>query len=190
MRASCKAAFSSRPSEKQGCLRPALRLIAESDPVPQDAIGRQPDCVADALGFEELVHLGDWRKRVAVKIETFHHAPMRAITSFIGAVRTLPDRRPDEILDIEIVPGDNGVELRLWIAEARIDAFTEHRRYMAGPTGCGLCGVESLAEAMRPPPKVTSGFRMAADAVADAVAALPALQPLNRETRAIHAAAF
>ena len=66
--------------------------------------------------------------------------------------------RPEEILDIEIVPGDNGVELRLWIAEARIDAFTEHRRYMAGPTGCGLCGVESLAEAMRPPPKVASRF--------------------------------
>ncbi len=98
--------------------------------------------------------------------------------------------RPDEILDIEIVLGDNGVELRLWIAEARIDAFTEHRRYMTGPTGCGLCGVESLAEAMRPPPKVTSGFRMSADAVADAVGALPALQSLNRETRAIHAAAF
>jgi FdhD protein len=93
--------------------------------------------------------------------------------------------RPDEILDIEIAPRDNGVELRLWIAEARIDTFTEHRRYMAGPTGCGLCGVESLAEAMRPPPKVTSGFCMAADAVADAVAALPALQSLNRETRAI-----
>ncbi len=98
--------------------------------------------------------------------------------------------RLDEILDIEIVPGDKGVELRLWIAEARIEAFTEHRRYMAGPTGCGLCGVESLAEAMRPPPEVTSGFRMSADDIADAVASLPALQSFNRETRAIHAAAF
>src|SRR6202050_4644447 len=55
----------------------------------------------------------------------------------------------DEILDIEIVAGDKGVELRMWIAEARIAAFAEHRRYMTGPTGCGLCGVESLAEAMR-----------------------------------------
>src|SRR5271154_507356 len=82
----------------------------------------------------------------------------------------------DEIIDIETVAGDNGIVLRLWIAEARIDAFTEHRRYMAGPTGCGLCGVESLAEAMRPPPGVISGFRMSADDVADAVAALPALQ--------------
>jgi FdhD protein len=98
--------------------------------------------------------------------------------------------QPDEILDIEIVAGDNGVELRLWIVEARIDAFTKHRRYMAGPTGCGLCGIESLAEAMRPPPRVISSFRMSADDVADAVSALPALQSLNRETRAIHAAGF
>jgi len=96
----------------------------------------------------------------------------------------------DEILDTEIVTGDNGVEARLWISETRIDAFTQHRRYLAGPTGCGLCGVESLAAAMRPPPRVTSGFRMSADDVADAVAALPALQSLNRETRAIHAAGF
>jgi FdhD protein len=97
---------------------------------------------------------------------------------------------PDEIQDIEIVAGEQGVELRLWISDARIESFAERRRYMAGPTGCGLCGVESLAEAMRPPPKVASGLRISADAVAEAVAELPALQPFNRETRAIHAAAF
>lgn len=97
---------------------------------------------------------------------------------------------PGEIRDIEVVSGDKGVELRLWIAEARIAAFTERRRYMAGPSGCGLCGVESLAEAMRPPPRVASGFRASAHAIATAIAAMPASQHLNRETRAVHAAAF
>jgi FdhD protein len=95
-----------------------------------------------------------------------------------------------EIKEIEIIAGDSGIELRLWIDEERIAAFAERRRYLAGPTGCGLCGVESLAEAMRPPPRVTSSFRVAPEALAAAVASLPALQRLNRQTRAVHAAAF
>jgi FdhD protein len=96
----------------------------------------------------------------------------------------------DDIKDIEIVPGDKGIELRLWLDEARIATFTERRRYVAGPTGCGLCGVESLAEAMRTPPRVTSEFRAEAEDLAAAVASLTGLQPLNRQTHAVHAAAF
>ncbi len=96
----------------------------------------------------------------------------------------------DEIRDIEIVETELGIELRMWIAERRIAAFTEHRRYIAGPTGCGLCGVESLAEAMRPPRRVVSEFRASADALAAAMAALPAHQRLNRQAHAVHAAAF
>jgi len=96
----------------------------------------------------------------------------------------------DEIRDIEIVESELGIELRLWITEERIAAFTEHRRYVAGPTGCGLCGVESLAQAMRPPRRVAGGFRAAASELAAAIAALPARQRFNRETHAVHAAAF
>jgi FdhD protein len=96
----------------------------------------------------------------------------------------------DEIHDLEIVPGDLGIELRLWITEERIAAFSERRRYMAGPTGCGLCGVESLAEAMRPPRRVNSSFRIAAEDLAAAIAGLPGRQRLNDQTRAVHAAAF
>jgi hypothetical protein len=43
-----------------------------SDPVLQNAVGREPDRVADALGFEELVHLGIGESRVAAKIEPLH----------------------------------------------------------------------------------------------------------------------
>jgi FdhD protein len=97
----------------------------------------------------------------------------------------------DDIKEIEIVPTDNGIELRLWLDEDRITAFTQRRRYVAGPTGCGLCGIESLAEAMRPPPRVTAAdFRVEANELAAAVASLSASQPLNRQTHAVHAAAF
>ena len=98
--------------------------------------------------------------------------------------------RRDDINDIEILPSDQGIELRLWIDEPSIATFTERRRYIAGPTGCGLCGVESLTEAMRPPRRVVSTLRLAPTELTAAIAALPALQKLNHETRAVHAAAF
>ena len=97
---------------------------------------------------------------------------------------------PDEIEAIEIVPGPNGIELRMWLAEPRGAAFSDRRRHLAGPTGCGLCGIESLEQAMRAPPTVESDLHVAREMIAAAVAALPGAQPLNRETRAVHAAAF
>ena len=98
--------------------------------------------------------------------------------------------RADEIRDIEITPSDDGIDVRLWLADERADSFTARRRYLAGPTGCGLCGVDSLAEAMRPPREVVSDFRVSAEALATAIAAMPTGQSLNRQTRAVHAAAY
>jgi FdhD protein len=96
----------------------------------------------------------------------------------------------DEIEALEVVPGPDGVELRMWLADARCGAFTERRRHLAGPTGCGLCGIESLEQAVRMPPLVSSDLRVTREMIAAAVAALPGAQHLNRETRAVHAAAF
>lgn len=44
-----------------------------------------------------------------------------------------------------------GIELGMWLAEPHATAFRERRRYLAWPAGCGLCGIESLSEAMRSP---------------------------------------
>jgi FdhD protein len=97
---------------------------------------------------------------------------------------------PDEIESIEIVPGVDGVELRMSLTGSRGDVFAERRRHLAGPTGCGLCGIESLEQAMRTPPRVDSDLRVTHEMIATAVASLPGAQHLNRETRAVHAAAF
>jgi FdhD protein len=98
--------------------------------------------------------------------------------------------RPEEIEELEIVAGADGIELRMALAPPRRDALAAGRRYRAGPTGCGLCGMESLAEAMRPPARVASDLVLSAGALSAALAALAPRQPLNRQTRAVHAAAF
>jgi FdhD protein len=96
----------------------------------------------------------------------------------------------DEIERLDIIESDIGIEMRMWLAEPRGSAFGERRRHLAGPTGCGLCGIETLAEAMRPPPSVHKGQFFAPNDIMQALASVPSLQVINRETRATHAAAF
>jgi FdhD protein len=93
-------------------------------------------------------------------------------------------------LDVEIVSSDLGVELRAWLPGARQNEYAERRRSMAGPTGCGLCGIESLEEASRPPSPVAGSLRVGSTELIAAMDRLPGLQKLNQQTRAVHAAAF
>jgi FdhD protein len=97
---------------------------------------------------------------------------------------------PDEIENLEIIREDSGIELRMRLIEPQERAYAERRRHLAGPTGCGLCGIESLTEAVRALPKVSSKEVFTPDEIMRAVASLPAAQSLNNETRAVHAAAF
>jgi FdhD protein len=96
----------------------------------------------------------------------------------------------NEITQLEIIEQEVGIELRLWLAEPRASDFSERRRHMAGPTGCGLCGLESLTEAIRPPARVSSGLMFSPREIVRPVASVSPGQVLNRETRAVHAAAF
>ena len=95
-----------------------------------------------------------------------------------------------EIEELDIVAGEIGIELRMWLAPERAMSMTTRQRRLAGPSGCGLCGLESLEDAVRTPPQVVSGVRFAAAAIHTAMATLPGAQRLNELTRAVHAAAF
>jgi FdhD protein len=96
----------------------------------------------------------------------------------------------DAIDSVDIVEEEVGIELRIWLKAPEAADFLGRRRKMAGPTGCGLCGIESLVEAMRPPPAVGEGRIFTPNQIMTAVDSLFPLQTLNRETRAVHAAGF
>jgi len=95
-----------------------------------------------------------------------------------------------DIEELDIVPTEAGIELRMWLAADRLDRVTQRQRRLAGPSGCGLCGLESLADAVRTPPRVVSSRRFDAAAIHAAMASLPAAQTLNQQTHAVHAAGF
>lgn len=98
--------------------------------------------------------------------------------------------KQDEILSLDVVATELGVEVRIWLQEDRAKAYSARKRSMAGPTGCGLCGIESLAEAMRPAPEVASARRFDSALIVAGMAALADGQQLHRETHAVHAAGF
>jgi FdhD protein len=95
-----------------------------------------------------------------------------------------------EIASLDVVATPLGIELRAWLPEERAKTYAARRRSMAGPTGCGLCGIESLEEATRPAPFVSNASRFNSGAIVEAMACLPAEQKLNRATHAVHAAGF
>ena len=97
---------------------------------------------------------------------------------------------PDEIETLDIVALDDGIELRMWLKPSRAELVNERRRHIAGPTGCGICGVESIAEAVRPAAVVPKGRTFTPSEIMAAMAGISVLQQINIQTRAVHAAAF
>jgi FdhD protein len=96
----------------------------------------------------------------------------------------------DDIDSLDVVSLDDGIELRMWLAQSRADRLGERRRHIAGPTGCGICGIDSIAEAVRPAAIVAPGGLFSPQQITAAIQSIPPLQAINVATRAVHAAAF
>lgn len=96
----------------------------------------------------------------------------------------------NQVETLEVIPGEQGIELRMFLARSQAEVLRRRRRYRAGPTGCGLCGIESLADALPPLHPAESQLRVAAECIRAAVQDFPVHQNLNQQAHAIHAAAF
>lgn len=93
-----------------------------------------------------------------------------------------------EVEELQVIRHEAGIEVQMWLPEVDAQALAQRRRAMAGPVGCGLCGIESLDQAVRNVPSVSADLRLRSADIEAAMLALPAAQPLQDETRAVHAA--
>lgn len=96
----------------------------------------------------------------------------------------------DEIRSVRSRAVAEGIELHIEIDAARHRELGRRQRVLTGRVGCGVCGQQTLAQAVRRPAPVPQTVRVEARAIQAALVELPAWQAINRETGALHAAAW
>ena len=167
---------------------PEAGELANSSRVPATALR---DGVASAI--EECVAE---EVAVAIEINGIAHAVMLATPAdledfalgFLLSEGIIDSRR--DLLDVESDPLDCGVALRVEIVQRCLQRVKGRRRALAGRTGCGLCGVDSIAEAVRPISRRVARVEVESAAIGRGMQALATGQHLQRRTGATHAAAW
>jgi formate dehydrogenase accessory protein FdhD len=97
---------------------------------------------------------------------------------------------PGEFELVEALKTERGISLQGLIPGERFEALQRRKRSLSGRSGCGLCGIESLEEAVRPTPRVANGPDLDRATIAAGMRRLAQSQPLNAATGGAHAAAF
>lgn len=100
----------------------------------------------------------------------------------------LADR--SELYECDVTDSAHGIQVRMRISEQRFVELKARRRSMAGRTGCGLCGVESLQQAVRRPATVGAGAPVSVASIYAAFDAMQSGQRIQHATGATHAAAW
>jgi FdhD protein len=157
----------SRIARRDGAVAPGRRLVPEETPV--------------AFSFNGSTHA----VMMASPADLEDFAVGFALTEGIIAF-------PNDIAGMTIEDHAEGVDIQIALKDKANAAFEARRRRMAGPVGCGLCGIESIEEALRPVARIEDAARVGLDAgdIARAMRLLPPLQKLNAETHAVHGAGF
>lgn len=107
----------------------------------------------------------------------------------------------NEILDISATKQTLGIEVNITVSNRAVWRLKQQRRNMTGRTGCGLCGAESLQQAMKNQQSTIADEKknkqaprelseLTNVAIQKAVLDLQAHQPLQQMTGAVHAAAW
>ncbi|MCA3574410.1 MAG: formate dehydrogenase accessory sulfurtransferase FdhD [Aestuariivirga sp.] len=97
---------------------------------------------------------------------------------------------PLDVSGALVLPSGEGYAIDLSVPEEKIDRTRMASRAIEGRTGCGLCGIEDIKDAIRMPGRPLPRVALAPEAVARAYGELPAHQPMSRLNRTVHAAAW
>jgi len=98
--------------------------------------------------------------------------------------------RASQIYDINLTSCEKGFEVGIEISSQQMSALRLQRRNLVGRTGCGLCGSESLDQAIRPVKEVTPQPLPSTDAIQRALSQLDEHQRLQALTGAVHGVAW
>ena len=96
----------------------------------------------------------------------------------------------DEIRATRVEMAEDGLRLHVDLAPGRLREHLARKRAISGRTGCGVCGIEDLAQLPRAGGRAASEVRIALPAIARALSELDRAQVLGAQTRAVHAAAW
>lgn len=108
----------------------------------------------------------------------------------VGFTVTESIAEASEIRRVDVVKYSRGIELQIEVPAVAAAKLGERGRAIVGRTGCGLCGVEVIEDALRAPRIVHSSLVASRESLWRAIASLDAHQPMNRDTNAIHAASW
>ena len=95
-----------------------------------------------------------------------------------------------ELYGCELIVSDGGITVRMEVSSRSFANLKQRRRTLAGRTGCGVCGTESLADVLRPVPDVSSRTQFHGEAIVRAMRSMRDSQTLNALTGSVHAAAW
>ena len=165
-----------------------LRPMPTSSPVKATALRAGTVSSVDECVAEEVA--------VALEVNGIAHAVMLATPADLEdfALGFLLSEglidKPADLLGVDVVPVDAGIALRAEVVQRCLHRLKERRRSLAGRTGCGLCGTESIDEAIRPVRRGASVVAVDAETLARGMRSLAGGQTLQRATGATHAAAW
>lgn len=95
-----------------------------------------------------------------------------------------------QLYDLQIESDCQGISVQMEIASARFVALKERRRQMTGRTGCGLCGIDSLAAVLPEIQVIERKNKISTQHITQALTEFRTHQPLREQTGSLHGAAW